>query len=390
MPNITTLTGPSGSGKSEIINMIINANKEKKYKIIPKYTTRLPREEDGEEIRCVDKLPIGCDMVYGQYGKEYGFATKHIADCFKRGYNPVLIVNNTEVLKKLQCMFGKNVNSYFIHRKKPSLEGFKEIAQKRNAFDEEDVEKRYEVASKIYKIYTDDVKIFDSIILNIGTLDQTRNIVNQLVSDTTNTATRDSNLKSNRIFIIAGNPGSGKDIVIKQANKLGAREVSKHTSRTRNEDDGSEMVCFGDEGFDLEGCDFKYTNFDTEYGIKTDEIWDNLMTETSQIVVVSNIEAIKELKRIFGDFAVPMYVHSDITPEEYRKEIQEFAKPEYIEARIENFQQAHEQYSLNPTLFERTLIYANDERELIQQTKNIIESYKPNMNKDFTKEGEDR
>ena len=70
MPNIITLTGPSGSGKSEILKMIQVTNG--KYYILPKYTTRARRKDDDESIINVDKLPENCDYRYVQYGDEYG------------------------------------------------------------------------------------------------------------------------------------------------------------------------------------------------------------------------------------------------------------------------------------------------------------------------------
>lgn len=74
MPNIITLTGPSGSGKSFILNMIEELGGD--YCIIPKYTTRPRRKDDDNAIINVDALPEDCDYRYGQYGKEYGFSSK--------------------------------------------------------------------------------------------------------------------------------------------------------------------------------------------------------------------------------------------------------------------------------------------------------------------------
>ena len=67
MFNIITITGPSGSGKSEILKLISSIDDS--YVIIPKYTTRGRRKDDDGSIITVDKLPDNCDYRYTQYGE---------------------------------------------------------------------------------------------------------------------------------------------------------------------------------------------------------------------------------------------------------------------------------------------------------------------------------
>ena len=174
---------------------------------------------------------------------------------------------------------------------------------------------------------------------------------------------------------MAGNPGSGKDYIAKAAEKIGCIQVKKHTSRIRNPNDGSEMICSDDREFDLVGCDLKYKNYgETEYGIKTDDIWRNLIFGAkSQVLVCSNIETIKQLKSKFGENVVSLYVHSDITPDEYYiEEAKAASDNKYIKERIKGFQNAHKDYVNNINLYDKCLIYADDQRELLQQFAGIL------------------
>ena len=137
-----------------------------------------------------------------------------------------------------------------------------------------------------------------------------------------------------RLFLVTGNPASGKDELISAVNIIGslhAEIVSKHTNRNWRFGDDVEMICakipdpnnenkFVDNPeYMLHDCDVVYENYDTKYGIKTPDIWDKLMNGVMQVLVVSNIDALNQLKQKFGDLAVTVYVYSSITKEEYVK-----------------------------------------------------------------------
>ena len=119
MPNIITLTGPSGSGKSVILKMIEATNSS--YHILPKYTTRTRRKDDDKSIINVDKLPENCDYRYVQYGEEYGFSSEEIFNYLINGKKPIVVVNDENVIEQLHQKYGNSIQSYFIHRGKPNL-----------------------------------------------------------------------------------------------------------------------------------------------------------------------------------------------------------------------------------------------------------------------------
>jgi len=367
------LTGPSGSGKSEILKMI--SNLDSSYVILPKYTTRARRSDDDSSIINVDCLPDNCDYRYTQYGEEYGFPSDAIYECCAKGKKPIVIINDEKTLRKLHNKFGNNVKSYFVHRGKPSLSKLIEICNSRGVTDPDIINSRFEVANNIYGMYTDNIRLFDSIILNVGTLDETQKIVEQILNSENDNTNRHSIISGNKLFIVAGNASSGKDLIAKAASKIGCITVPKHTSRSRNPNDGAEMICQGDNGFDLDGCDLKYRNFGgTTYGIEKDRILRNLIYENAnQVLCCSNIGAIRDLKETLGPAVVPIYIHSDITPEEYLlTESEEGSNIKYIMDRIEGFRNAHIDYINNFSLYDRCLIYANDERELLRQFAGVL------------------
>lgn len=377
MLNIITLTGPSGSGKSEILKIMCSIDND--YVILPKYTTRARRKDDDDSIINVDKLPENCDYKYKQYGEEYGFSSQAIYDIIAKGKKPIIIANDEEVLRKLHSNFGENVKSYFVHRGKPSLAKLIEICNSRGVTNPNEINSRFEVAQNIYKMYTDNIRLFDSMILNIGDLEETYKIVEQIVNTANLSSERHDISGDRKIYILSGNASSGKDFLVRSARKLNCIVIPKHTSRQRNPNDGDEMICSGDLNFNLEHCDLIYEKFEgTQYGIEKDRILKNYIFENrNQILTCSHIGTIQKLKNTFGRAVIPLYVHSDITPEEYASiESQEGSDGKYIQARMRAFKEAHYDYINNIGLYDRCLVYANDEKELLLQFAGVL-GYKP-------------
>lgn len=372
MFNIITITGPSGSGKSEILKLISGIDSQ--YVVVPKYTTRARRKDDDDSIINVDKLPDNCDYRYTQYGEEYGFSLGALHEYISQGKIPMIVVNDEETLRKLHTKFGDNVKSYFVHRGKPSLDKLISICNSRGVTDPDVINARYQVANNIYGMYTNNIGLFDSIILNIGSLEETNRIVEQIVNEDGITTKRHIMPQGNKVYVIAGNAGSGKDVIVRVANKIGCVTIPKHTSRPRNPNDGDEMICPGDEGFNLDGCELKYENFNNTYGIEVSRILKNyIFGNQNQVLSCSNVKTIAELKRLFGEAVVPIYIHSDISPEEYvEAEKQEGSNMEYIQNRVDGFRNAHRDYVSNFGLYDKCLIYANDERELLRQFAGVL------------------
>jgi len=182
-----------------------------------------------------------------------------------------------------------------------------------------------------------------------------------------------------RLFVIVGAPGSGKDLLIRAVNQLGtlhAGIVPKHTSRARRGDDSEEMICPGHSNHDLDGCDIRYKNYGDEYGIKSAEIWEGLRKGNSQVAVVSNLDAIKELQQIFGEFMVLVYVHSKMDAEEYQREAVKYGGDAgYVKRRVAEYQHAFYFYLRHFLAFNHVLIYAGLDEDLYDQIFRLFRAY---------------
>ncbi len=181
------------------------------------------------------------------------------------------------------------------------------------------------------------------------------------------------------IFVVVGTPGSGKDLLVQAANDMGVlhcRIVPKHTDRERQIDDSNEMICVNDKGYDLDGCDLTYTNYNNRYGIKLGLVWDQMKMGIAQVVVVSNTVAINTLCRAFGAMVKVVFVHSEMDEDKYRSEQRALGNSEeYINARVEAYNQALSLYFRNIARFDHVLIYADSKEDLFDQIFRLFNHY---------------
>lgn len=343
--------------------------------ILPKFTTRPRRKDDDESIINVDEIPSECDYVYEQYGEKYGFSSRMMLEYLQKGKIPVVVVNDVDVIELLQKKFGTSMKSYFIHREKPSRAKLIEIYNRtRGTANPEEIERRYQVAQKIYSMYIHKVMLFDNVILNTAEgFDEVTQIVKQIF-DFSSIQKRLVKPEGNKIFVIAGNSGSGKDILIKGANRLGCLQVPKHTDREKNPTDGSEMIFQGDPRYNLTNCKLRYENFGNEYGIDVLPIWENLMmTDKHQMLISSKIKTLRELKAEFGEAVTSIYVHSDMNVEEYLKmEQQNGSSESYMQSRANQFNEAHKNYAEHFMEYDKSFIYTGSEKELMMQLAGVL------------------
>lgn len=182
---------------------------------------------------------------------------------------------------------------------------------------------------------------------------------------------------------VVGSPGSGKDILIQAINDLGAQHaeiVPKHTSRDRRQNDGDEMICANDNSYNLQACDIIYNNFDTKYGIDTGLIWRGLKRGVFQVLVVSNVAALNDLRSVFGKLLILVYVHSEIDPSEYRKSEMDFGnQDDYVEKRMLDYSNAFGIYKNNFISFNHVLLYTGANEDLYDQIFRLFRSYEKGL-----------
>jgi guanylate kinase len=167
MPNVITITGPSGSGKSTAFSYFLKSkNRIFKPILIPKYTTRAARDDDTAETLCVAAIPSECDLVYEQYGVRYGFDSQKLFDSLAIGNSPIVILNDVRTVEDVRAALGPVVKSVFVFREGPSLEKYRELGHSRNVQNEEDFNRRFNKAQAIYRIYIENIHLFDHVIIN--------------------------------------------------------------------------------------------------------------------------------------------------------------------------------------------------------------------------------
>lgn len=208
MACVITLTGASGCGKSTIIKILQEIGSSEKYcsqfkpVVIKKYTTRAfrkseleairegkineldikavygdnnvicdeqgkmlsPEKQDEQRKRLLKKLK--CDLVYEQYGNQYGIRFAELYDCLKRGESPIVILNDVRTVEDIRVYLGKKCVSMFIFRSAPNIDDYERMGEERHTSRIE-VENRYKKATAIYRIYIENIHLFDKLILNV-------------------------------------------------------------------------------------------------------------------------------------------------------------------------------------------------------------------------------
>ena len=181
-----------------------------------------------------------------------------------------------------------------------------------------------------------------------------------------------------RLIVLVGSPGSGKDLLIQAVNKLGAQHaevIPKHTSRERWQDDGEELIFADDKNYDLKACDVQYSNYGDRYGISSSLIWSSLSKGVFPVVVVSNIDAINQLRDKFGDLIVLVYVHSEKDVDEYKIEEARKKGVHYVMPRVTEYRQAYKIYLNNFQAFDHVLINCDDPEDLYDQIFRLFRAY---------------
>lgn len=168
MPHAITLTGPSGCGKSTAIKYFMRLASDRfRPHVIAKYSTRKKRTDDGVEIKAgLKRLPQECDLVYEQYGDRYGLVLRDIFDAFERNEDPIVILNDVRTVEDMRNAVGGLVRSIFIFRGDPDKKSFEALASERGSTDSEDITRRFQKSQAIYRIYIENIHIFDHVILN--------------------------------------------------------------------------------------------------------------------------------------------------------------------------------------------------------------------------------
>lgn len=183
MPHLITLTGPSQSGKSTAISEFLAKKTAVFLPIsVPKFTTRPKREDDKDwEVLSADSLSSDLDLVYQQYGYRYGLSSKTIFKMLKKGLSPILVLNDVRLITETKRLFGPVTRSIFVFRNPPNQEEFIESWNRRSSRDSEAIRTRLKKAEAIYRIYIENIFLFDNVIINSGGLASLENQIDGII-----------------------------------------------------------------------------------------------------------------------------------------------------------------------------------------------------------------
>ena len=267
-PFIITLTGASASGKSFVIDKFIEVAEEiqsNNTSFVPvpfkKYSTReyraneIAKRQQNEfvDVDSVDVLPTDCDLIYRTYGKEYGLRTKDLKERLDQGESPLVVINDVRAVEELKNVFEGRVLSLFLFRHVPNFDEIKNESVKRGNVSEKELMDRYIKATSLYRIYIENITIFDRVVLNVKDENEDEHKCTRLQIFNILQGIFDKKIPLNKnysngakLFIISGNNASGKDDVNRAVQKMGklqAKVIPKYTSRRQEDDDENEMIC---------------------------------------------------------------------------------------------------------------------------------------------------
>ena len=321
-PFIITLTGASASGKSFLMKKIEELHDEFSAMGIsinfipfPKYTTReyrineVAKRGKGEfvDVVSVDEVSDDCDLVYRTYGEEYGIRTKDLAKRLRKGDCPIVVINDVRAVEELKKVFDGRVLSLFLFRHVPNFEEFKEEINKRGNASDKELLERYIKATALYRIYIENITVFDRVILNVKDEDddeykctklQIKNILKGVFEN--KILLNKNQSKGAKLFILSGNSASGKDDVNLAIQKMGilqAKVISKYSSRRQERDDAKEMICKFIPNIDI------VESYKTGYNIEYKRINDFYSQEIPQSFIDNCKVEYKEYgEETFSDF----------------------------------------------------------------------------------------
>lgn len=268
---IITLTGASASGKTYVTDRIMDFGKELQAKGIdfkperfPKYVTRLYRESEVIEknqgkkidVEHVKATPTECDFVYRTYGEEYGLKSADLREKLDSNISPIVVINDVRVVEEMKKKFSGRVLSLFLFREIINeAKTHTKVAEVRGGVSKKDAKKRFEKAIALYRIYIENIFVFDRVILNIPEKRtglrhtdiakiQVDKVIRGVIDGKINL---DNKVKKEpKLFIISGNAQSGKDDALKASLKMGkiqSEPLIKYTNRWKEADDEDEIIC---------------------------------------------------------------------------------------------------------------------------------------------------
>lgn len=265
-PFIITLTGPSACGKGLVTEAIIEYSKILQKNriafypfIFTKDVTRPYRFNEALsilrniqiDVNSICAIPENDDLVYRTYGDEYALSTCTLTKALAENKSPIVVINDIRVVEELKRIYKGQVLSLFIFRHIiPDVEQHKKASADRGGVSAQKTLSRYEKAVALYRVFIENIHIFDRVILNVreNDIDLTKLQARRIIDGVLNEKIKldKTILRGPKLFIVSGNAASGKDDIIKAAKLYGKQQADilvKSTSRQEEDGDVGEIIC---------------------------------------------------------------------------------------------------------------------------------------------------
>jgi guanylate kinase len=382
---IYILSGGSGSGKTELLNSMLKSRPE--FAITPpKYSNREKRNKDDDinTISLDDFNDRAYTFVYSMNNNIYGFKAAEIIDCLKQGKSVFIIISDLRIIEEFKQHFGSLVSVIYIFRNisEDELNAILERRESENNKYADEILKDTENKirkNRLYLIqrqYVENIALFDHVILNRANkkeemYEQLNNIVRAYSDEIVMLQS-----KGPVMFLIAAASGAGKRTLMHAMYTLGQRSIeviSKSTNRPAQKDDGEEII----PNTTIDGSfDIHYEFNSNQYGIRSSEIWDNLASGHSQIVI-TNMDEFHQFFKIFGHLAVGVYLHATRTKEEiFELQKKKLGNEERALKKVDKMEEIHKGYITNISKFKHVLLNTIEKEDLWEQMFRLIKHYK--------------
>lgn len=110
----------------------------------------------------------------------------------------------------------------------------------------------------------------------------------------------------------------------------------KYTSRKRTPYDGEEMICSGEDLYDMDSCELQYTQHGNTYGIQVPKLAEMLKLGIPCLLILSDEETILKLYQMFPDRVVPIFMYGQ-SKEEFIKQHKDKLDDPYFVQRLEDY-----------------------------------------------------
>lgn len=381
------ISGASGSGKTTLLDLIQNKATFRAV-VAPKYSTRPERKVKFDDIIHVEQInDAEYTFVYTMNNYIYGIRPEEIMDLLGQGYNVFIILSDLRIVEDVKHFFGSLALRLYIYRNL-SAGQLKKVLEERerergieqgntNLFPRQ-VRTRLNRLYLMQRQYVDNITLFDHVILNTrkpqDMLEQVTNLVNGYEKGIVR-----KDMKGPVIFLIAAAAGAGKRTLMAAMYNLGRRRITVVEKATTRDvkyppdgEDGPEI--YHVDKIDRNKFDIHYVFQNTEYGIETKKMWQNLSLGRPQILI-TNMQQFHRFRERFGPLVVCVYLHSTRTKKQLFEMQRKKHGIEKAKIKVASLKHIHEDYIAHIAEFQHVLLNTLEKEDFWDQMFRLIKLY---------------